>query len=142
MGRKPKSPDQIRGKLNLTIRPEIREWADALKRRRSISQLFEDLVEAEWNRQYAAMQNPPQSLQPVGPFYNPVRSPLAWAIAAPNSVLTIPSIEILGKLDANFSVGFPLDFTGRMISYPKTTRPQFLTQAVANSGHLRIPNSH
>jgi len=67
MARKRKSPDQLRGKMNLTIHPEIREWAQILMRRRSMSQLFEDLVEAEWNRQHAAAQNPPQSLQPVPP---------------------------------------------------------------------------
>ena len=41
---------QLRKKLNLTIHPDIRTYAEALakKRRRSISQLFEDLVEAEW----------------------------------------------------------------------------------------------
>ncbi|MEI6338806.1 MAG: hypothetical protein WCQ57_09525, partial [Verrucomicrobiota bacterium] len=41
---------QMRKKLNLTIHPDIRTYAEALakKRRRSISQLFEDLVEAEW----------------------------------------------------------------------------------------------
>jgi hypothetical protein len=35
------------------MHPEVREWADliAFKRRRSLSQLFEDLVEAEWKRQ-------------------------------------------------------------------------------------------
>ena len=43
---------QMRKKLNLTIHPDIRTYAEALakKRRRSISQLFEDLVEAEWIR--------------------------------------------------------------------------------------------
>lgn len=49
-----KKPQQtLRGKLNLTIHPEIREFAEhlATKRRRSISQLFEDLVESEWIRQ-------------------------------------------------------------------------------------------
>ena len=40
---------KLRGKLNLTIHPEIRDFAEqlAFKRRRSVSQLFEDLVEAE-----------------------------------------------------------------------------------------------
>ena len=44
----------LRGKLNLTIHPDIRAYADelALKRRRSISQLFEELIEAEWMRQH------------------------------------------------------------------------------------------
>ena len=42
----------VRSKLNLTIHPEIREFAVEIanKRRRSVAQLFEDLVEAEWNR--------------------------------------------------------------------------------------------
>jgi hypothetical protein len=58
-GRKPKSPDQLRVKISLTIHPEILEWAEILKRRRSISQLFEDLVEVEWQRQQTGTQNPP-----------------------------------------------------------------------------------
>jgi hypothetical protein len=70
--------------MNLTIHPEIRTFADelALKRRRSISQLFEDLIEAEWMRQQAmpapAPQPPipqPMVAQPVYPqqpyFYPP-----------------------------------------------------------------------
>ncbi len=42
----------IRGKLNLTVHPEIKQYAVALAnaRRDTVSQLFEDLVEAEWNR--------------------------------------------------------------------------------------------
>ena len=83
-GRKPKSPDQRREKLNLTIHPEIREWAETLMRRRSISQLFEDLVEAEWNRQQSAAQNPPQPTPAPAPqpqhapyFYQP--SPYYYA---------------------------------------------------------------
>jgi hypothetical protein len=57
MPRKP-SGLPLRGKLNLTIHPEIRAYADELsvKRRRSISQLVEDLIEAEWMRQH---QQPP-----------------------------------------------------------------------------------
>jgi hypothetical protein len=52
MGRRKKPPEQRRVKLNLTIHPDIREWADEIsrKRRRSISQLLEDLVEMEWMR--------------------------------------------------------------------------------------------
>jgi hypothetical protein len=40
MPRKKKPEDQRRVKLNLTIHPEIREWADSIsgRRRRSISQ--------------------------------------------------------------------------------------------------------
>jgi hypothetical protein len=73
-GRKPKSPDHLRVKLNLTMHPDVRGWAEELcfRRRRSFSRLFEDLVEAEWQR----MKNPPppaplptvaQAAQP--PFY-------------------------------------------------------------------------
>ena len=52
---KNKPEKSLRGKLNLTIHPEIREFAQhlATRRRRSISQLFEDLVEAEWIRRQA-----------------------------------------------------------------------------------------
>lgn len=74
MARK-KDPNRIlRGKLNLTIHPEIRTYADelALKKRRSVSQLFEDLIEAEWLR----MQAPPQ----------PAPAPAAPAPAAPQPV--------------------------------------------------------
>ena len=59
-----KDPNRIlRGKLNLTIHPEIRTYADelAIKRRRSVSQLFEDLIEAEWLR----MQAPPPAPTPA-----------------------------------------------------------------------------
>jgi hypothetical protein len=51
--RKKNPANALRSKLNLTMHPEVREWADiiAFRRRRSISQLFEDLVEAEWRRQ-------------------------------------------------------------------------------------------
>jgi hypothetical protein len=71
MARKRKSPDQLRGKMNLTIHPEVREWAQILMRRRSMSQLFEDLVEAEWNRQPAAAQNP----LPPAPVPQPQTAP-------------------------------------------------------------------
>jgi hypothetical protein len=74
----------MRGKLNLTIHPEIREWAEALKRRRSISLLFEDLVEAEWKIQQSAAQNPLQPApapvpqpQPAPYFHQP--SPYYYA---------------------------------------------------------------
>jgi hypothetical protein len=60
MPRKKKPEEQRRIKLNLTIHPEIRDWANAIsqRRRRSLSQIFEELVEAEWQR----WQIPPQSL--------------------------------------------------------------------------------
>ena len=68
------SNKQLRGKLNLTIHPEIRAYAEELSalRRRSISQLFEDLVDAEWMR-LQAMRSPqymaPQQPQPASPSY-------------------------------------------------------------------------
>jgi len=37
MGRKRNSPDQIQVKINLTIHPKIHKWAEAFKRRHSIS---------------------------------------------------------------------------------------------------------
>ncbi len=61
--------------MNLTIHPEIREWAQVLMRRRSMSQLFEDLVEAEWNRQQAAAQNPPQHASVPAPMPQPQQVP-------------------------------------------------------------------
>jgi hypothetical protein len=75
MPRKP-SGMPLRGKLNLTIHPEIRGYADelAVKRRRSISQLVEDLIEAEWVRQH---QQPPggYAFQPTLPTYPLVNPP-------------------------------------------------------------------
>lgn len=70
-GRKPKSPDKLREKLNLTMHPEVRDWAEELcfRGRRSLSRLFEDLVEAEWQR----MKNPPP----------PVSAPTAPPAAQP-----------------------------------------------------------
>ena len=72
--RRKKTDDILRGKLNLTMHPEVREWADliAFKRRRSLSQLFEDLVEAEWKRQNqpqppAVPAQPATPVQPVAP---------------------------------------------------------------------------
>jgi len=72
---------QLRGKLNLTIHPEIRVYAEKLaaKRRRSISQLLEDLVEAEWLKVQAPPQAPqppqqvlqPQYYVPQQPYYPP-----------------------------------------------------------------------
>ena len=64
MGRRKKPVEQRRVKLNMTIHPDIRAWADeiSLKRRRSVSQLFEDLVELEWMRQNPAAA--PSQVQP------------------------------------------------------------------------------
>jgi len=61
-----------RGKLNLTVHPEIKEFAFALAnaRRDTVSQLFEDLVEAEWNRLngIVAVYPPPRKyVLPVAP---------------------------------------------------------------------------
>lgn len=77
MPRKPNPDRQLRGKLNLTIHPEIRGFAEQLsqKRRRSISQLVEDLVEAEWLR----AQNPPQQPQYYAP--QPAPQPAYYAPA-------------------------------------------------------------
>jgi len=65
MPRRRKPEDKLRVKLNLTIHPDVRAWADeiTLKRRRSISQLFEDLVEAA----YLQMKNPEAPQQPIAP---------------------------------------------------------------------------
>ncbi len=62
---------KLRGKLNLTIHPEIRDFAEqlAFKRRRSVSQLFEDLVEAEWFRYQAAQQGAPAPQYPQAAYY-------------------------------------------------------------------------
>jgi len=53
MGRRKKNPEIPSVKLNLTIHPDVREWAHQLARRRTLSQLFEDLVEAEWSSRQA-----------------------------------------------------------------------------------------
>jgi hypothetical protein len=84
MPRKADPNRKLRGKMNLTIHPEIRTFADELahKRRRSISQLFEDLIEAEWMRVQGGQQPTPspaimpqpQVPQPVYPqqtYYMP-----------------------------------------------------------------------
>lgn len=102
MARK-KDPNRIlRGKLNLTIHPEIRTYADelALKKRRSVSQLFEDLIEAEWLR----MQAPPQAApapavpapaapQPVPQAYFMPQFGSPFAPYAPVSVPQQPQVQ-------------------------------------------------
>jgi len=74
MRRKPEK--SLRGNLNLTIHPEIRDFAQILatKRRRSISQLFEDLVEAEWVRRQGGQIGyiPPASESLKQQYGNPV----------------------------------------------------------------------
>jgi hypothetical protein len=87
MPRKADPNRQLRGKMNLTIHPEIRAFADqlALKRRRSISQLFEDLIEAEWLRLQpptsAPVPAPPAAQSPMYPqppyYYPPQYIPAA-----------------------------------------------------------------
>lgn len=78
MPKRRKPEDKLRVKLNLTIHPDVRAWADEItfKRRRSISQLFEDLVEAA----YLQSKNPqpplhpapqPQPAPPQGYYYPP-----------------------------------------------------------------------
>lgn len=75
MPRKTHPDHQPRVKLNLTIHPEIRAYADeiSLKRRRSISQLFEDLIDAEWQRVHhpAPPATPPQPIYYAPPGYPP-----------------------------------------------------------------------
>ena len=71
MARQKKPIEQRRVKINLTIHPDIRAWADevSLKRRRSVSQLFEDLVELEWMRQHAAPAPSPAQPSPQQQAY-------------------------------------------------------------------------
>jgi hypothetical protein len=91
MPRKADPNRQLRGKMNLTIHPEIRAFADqlAFKRRRSISQLFEDLIEAEWMRYQAAGSVPqpvapaPAVAQPVFPPHQPYYYPPQYVPAVP-----------------------------------------------------------
>ena len=80
---KPASAKPVRGKLNLTIHPEIKEFAMALAnaRRDTVSQLFEDLVEVEWNRVNGIVSNyPPRKtyiLPPPAMPTAPVPPPMA-----------------------------------------------------------------
>jgi hypothetical protein len=64
-----------RSKLNLTIHPEIKDFAVEIsnKRRRSLAQLFEDLVEAEWNRVNGIQPSyPTPSYTPLQQLYQPI----------------------------------------------------------------------
>lgn len=83
MPRKPDPNRKLRLKLNLTIHPEIRAFADelSLKRRRSISQLFEDLVEDEWKRASAAQPVPQYA--PTQQYYSAAPSFYAAPPAPP-----------------------------------------------------------
>lgn len=68
----PRKP--TRTKMNLTIHPELKEFAVEIanKRRRSISQLFEDLVETEWNRVNGIQPSYPQPVYtPLQQLYQP-----------------------------------------------------------------------
>ena len=63
-----------RSKLNLTIHPEIKDFALEIsnKRRRSLAQLFEDLVEAEWNRVNGIQPSyPTTTYTPLQQLYQP-----------------------------------------------------------------------
>jgi len=77
MPRRRKPEEKLRVKLNLTIHPDVRAWADEItfKRRRSISQLFEDLVEAAYlqskNPQPPPPASQPQTAPPQGYYYPP-----------------------------------------------------------------------
>lgn len=75
----------MRVKMNLTIHPEIKDFATELsnKRRRSVSQLFEDLVEKEWNRVNgiqpaypSPMYTPSQQLYQPAPVYYAAPQPI------------------------------------------------------------------
>jgi predicted HicB family RNase H-like nuclease len=70
------STKPVRGKLNLTIHPEIKEFAVALAnaRRDTVSQLFEDLVEVEWNRIHGIVSHypPPKTYVLSRPGHPPV----------------------------------------------------------------------
>lgn len=72
-----KSLKTRRSKLNLTIHPEIKEFAVEIanKRRRSVAQLFEDLVETEWNRVNGIQPNYPRPMYtPTQQLYQPAPS--------------------------------------------------------------------
>lgn len=63
----------MKKKLNLTVQADIRAAAEvlALKKRRSISQLFEDLVEAEWEKRKDLHKS--SSLEDMAETYKPRR---------------------------------------------------------------------
>jgi hypothetical protein len=93
MPRKADPNRQLRGKMNLTIHPEIRAFADqlAFKRRRSISQLFEDLIEAEWMRFQAIGSAPaPQPMPPAQAVAQPVYPPQQPYYYPPQYVPAMP----------------------------------------------------
>jgi hypothetical protein len=51
-------PRHQRVKINLSIHPDVQEWAKKLAARRTAGQLFEDLIEAEWLRQQSLSESP------------------------------------------------------------------------------------
>jgi hypothetical protein len=70
---KPRKPR--RSKLNLTIHPDIKQFAVEIsnKRRRSVAQLFEDLVEKEWNRVNGIQPSYPMPIYtPAQELYQPM----------------------------------------------------------------------
>jgi hypothetical protein len=72
-----------RSKLNLTIHPDIQEFAVEIanKRRRSVAQLFEDLIETEWNRVNGIQPAYPMpSYTPLQQLYQP--APAQYEIPA------------------------------------------------------------
>jgi hypothetical protein len=97
MPRKKKPEDQRRVNLTLTIHPEIREWADSIngRRRRSIPHVFEELIEAEWQR----FQARGQTVQPGVP---PQQQPF----------FTLPSRNISPSSNSsNSSADIPWDYS-------------------------------
>lgn len=83
MPRQKKTLEQLRVKINLTTHPDIRAWAEELsrKRRRSVSQLFEDLIDQEWLRQQAIHQPAQHPIQPLPQqqiFYPPQPYPYGY----------------------------------------------------------------
>lgn len=64
MGRRRKANEPLRDKILVSIHQDVRQWAVSLAGRRSISRLFEDLVEAEWHRYQAAARSPNPHQQP------------------------------------------------------------------------------
>jgi hypothetical protein len=78
--------------LNLTFHPEIRDWADSIsgRRRRSISQIFEELLEAEWVLQQSVQA--PSQLQlsiPQPPLRNTFINPRHTSTRPRNSPVRI-----------------------------------------------------
>lgn len=60
---------ETKKRLNLTVRPDFKEQAKQLAkaRRRSVSALFEDLIEAEWKRLQSKIQEATDAYGPRPP---------------------------------------------------------------------------